>query len=275
MIPRKLHIIWIGQKTPPRRCIDSWRDAHPGWEFKLWDDDAVSRETWELQAQLDCVRELYAKTDLLRWEILYRHGGIYVDADSECIRPLDDSFLTHKNFACWENETIRPGLVAAGYLGAEAGSSLARAWIDECKRVDVNAGQYWETIGPGLLTRLAKNRDDLFIYSARTFIPVHYSGLEAPGSDIVYAKQKWGSTVGYENVDRTVVSVIVPAYNAGAFLDEAIESVLDQTFENWEVIVGASDLESCTRSCRRNDRRIRTIFIEPKGLADARNQCIK
>ena len=34
-----------------------------------------------------------------------------------------------------------------------------------------------------------------------------------------------------------LVSVIIPFYNAGAWLDEAIKSVLHQTYTNWEIIL--------------------------------------
>ena len=35
----------------------------------------------------------------------------------------------------------------------------------------------------------------------------------------------------------TLISVVIPAYNAEQFLDETLESVLSQTYENWECII--------------------------------------
>ena len=40
------------------------------------------------------------------------------------------------------------------------------------------------------------------------------------------------------------VCVIMPAYNAGRFIEEAIRSVMEQTHQNWELLViddGSSD----------------------------------
>ena len=34
-----------------------------------------------------------------------------------------------------------------------------------------------------------------------------------------------------------LISVVIPAYNAEQFLDETLESVLSQTYENWECII--------------------------------------
>ena len=38
-------------------------------------------------------------------------------------------------------------------------------------------------------------------------------------------------------MDKPLVSVIMPAYNAELYISEAIESVIDQTFRNWELII--------------------------------------
>ena len=63
--------------------------------------DMLNRQVWEGVA------------DMMRWEILDQHGGFAVDADSICIRPLEDWLFEPRIFACWENEIARPGLASA------------------------------------------------------------------------------------------------------------------------------------------------------------------
>lgn len=37
MIPRTFHFIWVGDESRrPDNCIDTWRAAHPDWQFRLW-----------------------------------------------------------------------------------------------------------------------------------------------------------------------------------------------------------------------------------------------
>jgi len=39
------------------------------------------------------------------------------------------------------------------------------------------------------------------------------------------------------NLDNSLVSVIMPAYNAGKYIDEAIQCILNQTYTNWELLI--------------------------------------
>ena len=53
-------------------------------------------------------RELNGVADIMRYEILFNEGGIALDADSLCLRPLEDWVLEPAAFAAWEHEHIRP-----------------------------------------------------------------------------------------------------------------------------------------------------------------------
>ena len=71
------------------------------------------------------------------------------------------------------------------------------------------------------------------------------------------------------------VSVIVPCYNQAQFLDEALQSVLDQTYANWECIIindGSPDNteEVALKWCNK-DERFNYFKKENGGLCSARN----
>jgi glycosyltransferase involved in cell wall biosynthesis len=73
------------------------------------------------------------------------------------------------------------------------------------------------------------------------------------------------------------VSVIIPVYNVEKYIAETLQSVLAQTYPNFEIII--VDDESCDRSieiCQHfNDPRIRIIHQKNRGLAGARNTGIR
>lgn len=72
------------------------------------------------------------------------------------------------------------------------------------------------------------------------------------------------------------ISVIVPCFNQAAFLPQALDSVRDQTFADWECIVindGSTDeTGSIGRAYADSDSRYRYVEQENRGLSGARNR---
>ncbi len=76
---------------------------------------------------------------------------------------------------------------------------------------------------------------------------------------------------------KPVISVIMPAYNAEKYLNKAIDSVINQTLNNWELIIvndGSTDTTKNIISSY-NDPRICSINQENKGRSEARNVALK
>lgn len=71
------------------------------------------------------------------------------------------------------------------------------------------------------------------------------------------------------------ISIIVPCYNVEKYIDNALESILNQTYGNWECIVvndGSSDqTENKIKEWTHRDQRFKLISQENKGLSGARN----
>ena len=72
-----------------------------------------------------------------------------------------------------------------------------------------------------------------------------------------------------------LISVIIPVYKVEKYLDECIESAVNQTYENIEIIlVDDGSPDRCPEICDAwagKDPRIRVIHKENGGLSDARN----
>jgi glycosyltransferase involved in cell wall biosynthesis len=72
------------------------------------------------------------------------------------------------------------------------------------------------------------------------------------------------------------VSVVMPAYNAAAYLDEAIRSILNQTFRDFEFIIvndgSWDDTNSILDKYQKLDSRIRVYHQENQGMISALNR---
>ncbi len=75
--------------------------------------------------------------------------------------------------------------------------------------------------------------------------------------------------------DDKVISVIIPVYNVEKYLDRCVQSVVDQSYSNLEIIlVDDGSTDNCPIICdewTNRDNRIRVIHKKNGGLSDARN----
>lgn len=200
MIPKTLHFIWVGDESKrPDNCIATWKAFHPDWQVKIWGNNALTDREWINAAHMIEMskREYNGVADMMRWEILYQEGGIVMDADSICLRRLDDDLLDCEAFACWESEMARPGLIAAGYFGSCAQNSfVGQIILDIQSEATVVDRLAWETVGPLRLTEAYRKYQyhALKIVPSYYFIPEHFTGVTYDGPGPIYAHQLWGST---------------------------------------------------------------------------------
>jgi glycosyltransferase involved in cell wall biosynthesis len=77
--------------------------------------------------------------------------------------------------------------------------------------------------------------------------------------------------------DRTPqVSVVIPAYNCAAYIGQAVDSVLNQTYANCEIIVVDDGSKDDTRLILENyGDRVRYIYQQNQGVSIARNSGIQ
>ena len=78
---------------------------------------------------------------------------------------------------------------------------------------------------------------------------------------------------------KALVSVIIPAYNAEAYIRQTLNSVLDQTYQSFEVIVvddGSSDTTtSIVEEFVKRDARFHLMRQSNAGVGAARNTAIR
>jgi glycosyltransferase involved in cell wall biosynthesis len=94
-----------------------------------------------------------------------------------------------------------------------------------------------------------------------------------------HAKNSNKTTQGVSVDSQPLFSVLVPTYNQAKYLPVALDSILNQTYDNWEAIVindGSSDETAQIMKCyAEKDKRIRIFHKENSGVASALNEGLR
>ena len=248
-IPKIIHQLWIGPKPRPSKFMQTWKDKHPEFEYIMWNEEEIKKRGLNLQcvSKINSIEEINGKADIIRWEIIYHYGGLFLDADSICIEPFDELIEKNQSFAGYENENVRQGLVATGTMAFTKKHPLPGSAIQWIIQNEVSRSKTrkmaWQTVGPGLLTSLLKsgNFKDVQILPSYYFLPKHGTGLQYMGHSKVYAYQEWGSTKQNYEIMNTIelddiykepknwVSVLISSYNTNhKYIVECLESLKRQ-----------------------------------------------
>jgi len=128
VIEKKIHYIWVGGNSLTqlaKKCIKSWKKYCPDYEIILWNECNFDISQNQFCQQAYNAKKWAFVSDYMRLKILYDHGGVYMDADVEVLKPLDE-FLHHKAFSGFE----QPCVIPTGIIAAQKGNKWIKANLD-------------------------------------------------------------------------------------------------------------------------------------------------
>lgn len=212
-IPRVIHQIWLGPRRPPLETMESCRLAHPGWLYVLWTEDNLpplrNREAFDRFGTA-----YHAKADIVRYELLHRFGGVYVDADQLSLRGFDDLLGPDDTFfAGYQNlhnpdlddERRRTPLIANAVVGASPRHPIIERVIRDIADSTPEAQRTpWSSVGPGALTRAIEGTSArAVVHPFHEFYPYHFTEkIPASASDMLkaihyrsHSVSLWGTTL--------------------------------------------------------------------------------
>lgn len=184
-LPRVIHRVWIdGSPDPTARSVahgERWAELNPGWEVREWtspDFTMINRRFYDAPPSHD---QLRFKADLLRLEILFLHGGVYVDYDIEPLRPIEPILTGVKAAAAyspsrWKGRPILSNAVMAAAPG--------HIWLHRCvhfmgRSIAAYSGQFLAMMsGPHHINRCLRTEDGVTILPTPVIYPTYNSEVE-------------------------------------------------------------------------------------------------
>jgi mannosyltransferase OCH1-like enzyme len=196
-IPHFIHHIWLGSELPEvcKEFRKTWIAQHPQWTHILWTDNVKNcnnsslilspRSFDELITMLNTrnidnqriviniehlafsTKNQFArslnygeKSDILRYEILYHVGGLYVDTDFKCLKPFDEihqscTFYTGLDFS------DQAFVVFNGLIGSKTHHPICKLCIEKIQhqgldRTNTNEHVIMSRTGPHFFSSIVR-----------------------------------------------------------------------------------------------------------------------
>lgn len=141
-MPKIIHQIWGGDKPLPgllKQLSDGLQAMHFEWVYQFWDDEIIDQFVKDYYPQYYEAFNRFPysmqRWDTIRYMILYKIGGLYIDFDTECFAPLDELVIDK---SCWfslepeESAKInnKPFQLSPAIMGAVPGHPFIEYTID-------------------------------------------------------------------------------------------------------------------------------------------------
>ena len=184
-IPKVLHYVWVGGGKMTElmtNCMASWSVFCPDYEVIEWNENNFDIEgnPWVKKAIKE--RNWALASDIMRAEILYEHGGIYIDTDVEILKPID-SFLQHDFFMGYESKHW----VNTAIIGSVKGHKIPRLCKERYDKTEPRIDSYTNLLAVHAYStvmqtdydikpngKLTITDDGIGLYPKEYFYPQHY-----------------------------------------------------------------------------------------------------
>lgn len=123
-IPKVVHQIWWSSSQPRQNeaaWMKSWSSTHPGWLHVLWRESDLrpfmAQHHPKALPLFDSFAHIINKIDMVRYFILWIHGGLYVDIDFEALSSMEPQLESHGLAVLdspWKNiEDVQNSMIAS------------------------------------------------------------------------------------------------------------------------------------------------------------------
>lgn len=181
MIPKVIHYCWFGGAPLPeeyKKYIETWKKFCPDYKIIQWDESNYDVHKNKYMEQAYDLKKWGFVPDYARFDIIYQHGGIYLDTDVEVLKSFD-LLLNNRAYMGFEGGNWVNGGIG---FGAEAGNLVIkglRDMYDELSFVD-EKGELNLTPSPYYITDflvehgLKRNNQEQLIDDSLCVYPIEY-----------------------------------------------------------------------------------------------------
>lgn len=173
-IPQIIHQTWKNESLPEnfKRMSNSWKERHRDWKYIFWTDEMnrnfIKDNFSYFLPIFDGYESNIQRVDAVRYFILYKYGGVFIDLDFECLANINPLLgnsmcifgkepLEHCNI---HNKDI---IISNAFMGTREKAPFFFALCKELENIDHYIShpnnKILESTGPFMLSRAYKKYD--------------------------------------------------------------------------------------------------------------------
>ena len=185
-IPKIIHQTYISFKKIPKNWVNtptSWKMHNPQWEYKFWSDEdnrklCQEKFPWFLETY-DSYKYPIQRADAVRYMILYTYGGVYIDLEYYCQKPIDIFFIQESELYLLNspNDNIfSSDTITNSFMASKKGSKFWIYLLEKMVEYANNPSPLWltkhiyvmYTTGPACVTKCFRNYSEI---NSVSFLP--------------------------------------------------------------------------------------------------------
>jgi len=182
MIPKVIYTADLSESPDQQRLTAwkcAWQTLHPEWDIVTFTLETrppiLNHDQWQQTLDLSEPAASAARLNLLRYEVLAREGGVFVDPDRLPLRSLDELVAGVGAFCSTiaSHGASRPHMLSPSVLGATRNHPMLWHAIRDLPHSVLVYRGVWDQSGPGFLTRVVRDHGHF-----RDVVPFHWALFE-------------------------------------------------------------------------------------------------
>ncbi len=187
MIPKVIHYCWFGNKKIPRRFkryIKTWKKYCPDYEIKEWNETNYNTNQNLFIQEAAKAKKWAFVSDYLRFDVLEKYGGIYLDIDVELLKSFDP-LLKYSGFCGFECSNY---VNFGSAVGSEPHNPIIKEMKEYIQELHYSKETFKNETGPIIQTKIfmkhgMKNDqteqeiEGFHIFPPEYFCPMNYSQI--------------------------------------------------------------------------------------------------
>jgi mannosyltransferase OCH1-like enzyme len=173
-IPHKIHQIWVGPNPLPSKSKNFSKEIktlHPNFKYKLWTDKDITPANFSNYKYIMETKSYAQKADIMRYEILYKEGGIYIDIDFQLFKNIEP-LLTNELIVCHEDPFTYLHM-SVGFIAATKHNPNLKRCVDNIKSIHFSLPINFAT-GPVYFRSNIIFNKNVTILDTNVLYPIHW-----------------------------------------------------------------------------------------------------